>query len=246
MTAALHAYELEIEPARQRVKGREELRELISPTVERDRLHAFLIQWASLSVQLQEPLELFLAEASRRCASHGETKLALELLHIALEAIEIYRMLADDARALAQLWNGRRLPHLDMTSLLTQPVTPAIRRIHEHDRQLVLGADPWAQLASAFEIYTLLASMADRTLAHATGLLGEEARAGLRSLNTLAQRHASSTMTRAMGTFLTGNPERLEVMVAAGTQTLEHYGEFLAECSVAGFNLSSWQARQLA
>jgi hypothetical protein len=40
-------------------------------------LHAFLIQWAALSVQVQEPAERFLVEASRRCSEVGEHRLAL-------------------------------------------------------------------------------------------------------------------------------------------------------------------------
>ena len=248
MTAALHAYERVLQSARQRVAEAEELGGLMSSEASDgpSHLHAFLIQWASLSVQLHEPTEQFLAEASHRCAELGESKLALTLLHIALDAIDVYRLLADDTRALAQLWNGRRLPHLDMTSLLTQPATQAIRRSHEHQTQLVLGAEPWAELASLFEIHTLLATMADRTLAAATRLLGEEVRPGLRTLHSLKQQRANSLLTNAMATFLTANPERHAVMVAAGQRTLELYVEFLLECSVAGFNLSSWQARQPA
>jgi hypothetical protein len=246
MTATLHAYELAIEPARQRVAAGEELRELMSADADPGRLHAFLIQWASLSVQLHEPTEQFLAAASQRCAELGESKLALALLHIALEAIDVYRWLADDTRALAQLWNGRRSPHLDMTSLLTQPVTQAIRRSHEHHRQLVLGSDPWAELATVLEIYTLLAALADRSLAHAARLLGEEVRPGLRCLHSLTQPRPISSLTKAMEACLLANPERHAVMVAAGERTLDLYGEFLLECCIAGFNLSSWQARQHA
>lgn len=248
MTAALHAYERDLEPARQRVVEGEELRGLTSGDGDAaaHHLHAFLIQWASLSVQLHEPTEQFLAEASRRCAERGESNLALTLLHIALDAIDVYRLLADDTRTLAQLWNGRRLPRLDMTSLLTQPSTQAIRRSHDHHRQLVLGAEPWTELASVFEVHTLLATMADRMLPHATRLLGDEARPGLRSLHSMQQQRTNSLLTKAMASFSTANPERHAVMVAAGQRTLELYGEFLLECSVAGFNLSSWQLRQLA
>lgn len=249
MLPALHAYEVEIAAARERLEQRDELRGLVDPDSNPNHWsafwHAFLIQWASRSVQLHEPTEQFLAEASRRCAELGESKLALTLLHIAVDAIDVYRLLADDTRALAQLWNARRLPHLDMTSLLTQPATPAIRRCHEHHRQLLLGSDPWAELASVFEVQALLASVADRVVAHASALLGDEVRRGLCSLRTLA-RHGDSSLTHAMAGFLTAHPERLEVMVAAGTATLDHYADFLLECCVAGFNLASWQARQHA
>src|SRR5690554_5137993 len=158
MNTALDAYEAALEAARQRVEDRSDLRRLMAQGAEARELHAFLIQWASLSVQLHDPAEQHLAEASRRCAELGEPKLALTLLHIAINAVDVYRTLADDTRSLAQLWNARRLPHLDMTSLLTQPPAPAIRRCHEFHRQIVFGADPWAQLASVFEVQAILSA----------------------------------------------------------------------------------------
>jgi hypothetical protein len=244
MVPALHAYELEIAAARKRLEDREDLRGLMLPDSDPTYVHAFLIQWATLSVQLHEPAEQFLAEASRRCAELGESKLALTLLHIAVDAIDVYRLLADDTRALAQRWNSHpERPYLDMTSLLTQPSTLAIRRCHEHHRQLVLGSSPWAELACVFEVQALLASLADRVIEQATRLLGDEIRPGLCSLRTLV-RHGDSSLTKAMAGFLTSHPERLDVMVAAGTAMLEHYAEFLLECCAAGFNLANWQTRQ--
>lgn len=243
MHTALHAYELDLQPARRRV-AEGELAGLLM--ADAGRLHAFSIQWASLSVQLQEPIEQFLAEASRRCAEQGESELALTLLHVALDAIETYRLLADDTRALAQLWNHRRLPHLDMTSLLTQPATQAIRGSHDHQRALVLGASPWAQLAAVFELHTLLGSIAERTLSHAAQLLGDEVRAGLRSLLWCKQAQPNRLLSKAMAQCLSVADERRPIMVAAGQRTLELYGEFLLECSVAAYNLSSWQDRRYA
>jgi len=245
MTSALHAYEAAIEPARQRLSARGELRALLGPQADPAHLHAFLIQWSAISIQLHEPTEQFLAEASRRCAELGEPSLALTLLHIAVDAIDIYRLLADDARTLAQLWNTRRLPHLDMTSLLTQPATPAIRRMHQLHRDLVFGSTPWAELAGVFEIQALLASVADRVVEQTTRLLGDEVHPGLCSLRTLS-RHGDSSLTQTMAAFLDANPTRHAAMVGAGTRMLDLYAEFLHESWVASFNLANWQARQHA
>jgi hypothetical protein len=254
MIAALHAYEVALEPARQRLAARDELRMLTSPDWSSDPnlLHAFLIQWASLSLQLHEPVEQFLAESSRRCAEVGESKLAMSLLYIAAEAIEVYRTLADDTRTLAQLWNNLhargtgRLPYLDMTSLLTQPATQSIRRTHEHHREIVLGSNPWAELAVTFEMHSLLASIAEPARERAARLLGEEVRLGLRGLQKLGNHAGTQVLTGLLAGFLTANPERHDAMVEAGTRTLDLYGDFLLECCIAGFNLSSWQARQHA
>lgn len=248
MTDALHAYELALEPARQRAVAIGELRRLSSRGADPAAFHAFSIQWASLSVQLHEPTEQYLADASRRCAELGDSKLALTLLHIALEAIDVYRLLADDARALAQLWNSRRQPRVDMTSLLTQPATATIRCMHEHRRRWVLGSDPWAELASLFEIYALLGAMAEPTLAIATRLLGNEVRPALRSLHALRQQHRTGNglLNRAMTALLTAHPERHDVMVAAGQRTLGLYRVFLLECCIASYELGSLPARQHA
>jgi hypothetical protein len=179
----------------------------------------------------------------------------MSLLYVAAEAIEVYRTLADDTRTLAQLWNfhargtglnGRRLPHLDMTSLLTQPATQAIRRNHEHHQQIVRSADPWAELATVFEIHCLLASIAEPARDHAAQLLGEEVRLGLRGLQKLGNHAGTPVLTNLLAGFLSANPERHDAMVEAGTRALEIYADFLLECCVAGFNLSSWQARQHA
>lgn len=245
MNTALHAYEATMEAARQRLEGRSDLRRLMAKETEPRELHAFLIQWASFSVQLHDPAEQHLAEASRRCAELGQPKLALTLLHIAINAVDFYRMLADDTRSLAQLWNQRQLPHLDMTSLLTQPPAPAIRSCHEFHRQFVFGADPWAQLASVFEVQAILNAAAKRVLDQATRLLGEQALPGLRCVRNLADPTRASSLIDAMAEFLAANPGRHQVMVKAGLRTLDLYSEFLSECCVASSNLASWQARAI-
>src|SRR5690606_37769897 len=121
----------------------------------------------------------------------------------------------------------------------------AIRRTHELQRQLVIGSEPWAQLGAVFETHALLASVAEPSLEQASRVLGDDVRPGLRTLRLLGQRR-NSLLEDAMAALLTSNPERHSVLVTVGEQTLDLYGEFLVECCVAGFNLASWQARQLA
>ncbi len=248
MTTALSAYEAALTPIRRELEQREVLQRLLADDAEAGRVFALLLQWASRSVQLHEPAEQYLAEASRRCAELGEPKLALTMLHIAVDAIDVYRLLADDTRALAQLWNARGRPRVELTSLLTQPASATVRRLHEFHRALVLGPDPWAELAAVFEIQALLAGLADRVIARASALLGDEVRPGLCTLRTLA-RQGDSSLTRAMAGFLAANPTDYEIFVDAGTRALELYAEFLHECEVASAQLGSHGApaqRQLA
>ena len=69
MSVPLHTYQDRLAGARQRLKDRQELRILMGPEVSPALLHAFLIEWASLTMQLQEPAERFLVAASRRCVA---------------------------------------------------------------------------------------------------------------------------------------------------------------------------------
>ena len=239
MSVPLHTYQDRLAGARQRLKDRQELRILMGPEVSPALLHAFLIQWASLTMQLQEPAERFLVEASRRCAEVGEHRLSLSLLQIASEAIERYRIVADDTRRLAQLWNAGRLPHINLTELLTQPPTPSMKRFHARQQSQVDGPRPWTQLAAVYEADATLGSVAERVSAQAERLLGADVRSCLRSLDALANFQERGSLSRTMIAFLDANPERVDRMVETGESTLGIYVEFLGECCVAAANLAS-------
>lgn len=221
------------------------LAEILAEDVDPALLHGFLIQWSSLEVLRHEATERFLVAASRGCAARGEPELALTLLRLASEAIHAYRRLADDRRALVELWNLRRRPTLDLTTLLTQPPSPGVQRCHAHQHQLALGPAPWTELAAVYEVQGLLAAIAPRLVALALAKLGEAALPGLASLRALA-RHGDGALAQAMARTLAAHPQWRESMVLAGSETLDHYAEFLRECMVGGFHLSSWQARQHA
>jgi hypothetical protein len=239
------------------------LADILAEDVDPALLHGFLIQWSSLEVLRHEATERFLVAASRGCAVRGEAELALTLLRLASEAIHAYRRLADDRRALVELWNlrsghvepwarsghvepwVRRRPTLDLTTLLTQPPSPGVERCHAHQLELALGPAPWTELAAVYEVQGLLAAIAPRLVALALAKLGEAAAPGLTSLRALAD-HGDSALAHAMARVLAAHPQWREAMVLAGSETLDHYAEFLRECMVGGFHLSSWQARQHA
>jgi hypothetical protein len=244
MSTALHEYENRLARARRRIKDRPELKRLMSIDATAELLHAFLIQWASLSVQLQEPAERFMVEASRRCSEVGEHRLALTFLQIAGEAIDRYRLVANDTRTLAQLWNrryaqqpGRGQP-IELTQLLTQPSTSAMKRLHAHHQGLVSGSQPWLQLAAIYEADAMLGTFVERVTQQARRLLGEEVRGCLRSLDAIAHFSECSSLAPTMITFLDKNPERVDPMAATAERTLEIYGEFLIECCTVATSLS--------
>lgn len=242
MSTALCNYVESLTSARRRIKDRPELRELMSTDADAELLHAFLIQWAALSVQLQEPAERFMVEASRRCSELGEHHLSRAFLQIAREAIERYRLVANDTRTLAQLWNATREPAVDLTMLLTQPPTPAMQRLHLLQQSLVSSSQPWTQLAAVYEADAMLGSVVERVTGQASRLLGERVRPCLRSLDAIAWFGERSSLGRTMVAFLDANPERVDRMAEAAERTLDIYGEFLLECCATASELSTWHA----
>lgn len=246
MSTALDTYQDRLEGARRGLKDRQALRILMGAEVSPALLHAFLIEWAALTMQLQEPAERFLVEASRRCAEVGEQNLSLSLLQIAGEAIERYRLVADDTRRLAQLWNARRLPHINLTELLTQSATASMKRLHARQQSQVDGPRPWTQLAAVYEAEATLGSVAARVSAQAEHILGADVRSCLRSLDALANYQERGSLNRTMVQFLDANPERVDRMAETGECTLEIYMDFLGECCVAAANLSSAHDRHHA
>jgi hypothetical protein len=246
MPTALTEYESRLGHARRRIKDRPELKRLMSADAAPELLHAFLIQWAALSMQLQEPAERFMVEASRRCSEVGEHRLALTFLQIASEAIDRYRLVANDTRTLAQLWNrrharqvGRNQPTIELTHLLTQPSTLAMKRLHAHHQGLVSGPQPWLQLGAIYEADAMLGTVVERVTQQARRLLGEEVRSCLRSLDAIAHFGERSSLAPTMIAFLDMNPERVDPMVATAERTLEIYGEFLIECCTVATDLAS-------
>lgn len=234
MSTTLVSYEDSLVGSRQRLKDQPQLRLMMGADAEPQHLHAFLVQWAALTIQVQEPAERLLVAASRRCSEVGEHRLSLALLQIASEAIERYRLVADDTRRLAQLWNQRWPVHLNMTELLTQPPSRATKRLHGYQLELIEGPQPWTQLAVVYEIEAALAAVAQRVRDHAETLLGADVRGCLRSLESIAHFAVRGSLRRAMITFLDAGPERVEPMAAAGEHCSGIYLDFLVECCVAG------------
>jgi hypothetical protein len=194
-------------------------------------------------VQLQEPAEQFLVAASQRCEEIGERRLARSLLRLALDAIDHYRLFADDARVLALRWNDNHRPELDLTWLLTQPSTPTMQRIFALHGQQITSDEPWAELALICEIEALIAAAAPLLVLLAERRLGSDIRAGMRSVVSLAMAGDRGRARATLGELLAEHPERLSTIVHTSEQMLGLYAEFLDDCMVAAVNLANWRQR---
>jgi hypothetical protein len=234
----------ELAPARCRLADRDAVQTLIDPATEPALLLGFMVQFAALSMQLQEPAEQFLVAASQGCEALGERRLARSLLRLAADAIDHYRLFADDARVLALQWNAREQPELDLTRLLTQPNTRAMQRIFVLHGQIVGSDEPWAELAMICEIEAMMAAAAPLFVLHAERQLGSGVRAGMRSMVGLATAGDRGRARATLAELLVEHPERLPTIVRASERMLGHYGEFLDECMATAINLANW--RQLA
>lgn len=204
-------------------------------------VHGLLMQWSALSVQLQEPCERLLVSASHRCGRVDEHPLAMSLLYLASEAIDRYRIIADDARLLTQLWNQRHEPHLDHTALLTQPSPESVRRLLAFFDALVASDEPWAVLAAIHELDAMVVAVAPLIVGQVEGLLGDEYLSALRTLASVSDLDQQPRTQQTLDRFLERFPARLDPMVAAGSRTLDLYANFLADCSVAALNLAGWR-----
>ena len=238
MQSALQTYAEHLGDSRRRLKVQPELRLLMDSGADPQRLHAFLLQWAALSIQAQEPAERYLVSASRRCAEIGEQALSLALLRIASEAIERYRLIADDTRRLTELWNRTWTSHINLTDLLTQPASPTTKRLHGLQAAIVDGPQPWTLLALIYEIEAVLATVARRVGDQAEELLGADVRACLRSLDAIEHFAERGSLRRAMVDFLDGDDSRVTAMVEVGDRGSELYLDFLVECCDAAANLA--------
>lgn len=240
----LDALRLQLAPARCRLADADAVQALIDPNADPALLLGFMVQFAALSVQLQEPAEQYLVAASQRCEEVGERRLALSLLRLASDAIDHYRLFADDARVLALHWNEREQPELDLTWLLTQPSTPAMQRIFALHGQMVGSDEPWAELALICEIEALIAAVAPWFVLHAERRLGSGIRAGMRSMVSLAMAGERGRARATLAELLAEHPDRLPTIVHTSERMLGHYAEFLDDGMVAAVNLANW--RQLA
>ncbi len=223
--------------ARARVYALPVLSKVFTPEAHPTLAHAYLVQWASLSVQLQEQSERLYVEAGRSCLAAGEQHMAKIMLALAAEAIERYRHIADDARRLVELWNQRQALHLNHTYLLIQPTPDTIVRLVESSEGLISEGRAWALIASQYELDRLYISAGNTLLKFADTLLGPELVSKLQSPRWMAQGKGHSRA--ALAWVLEHHPSRAGTMIEAGTHLLHEYTEFLSTCAVAALNLGA-------
>jgi hypothetical protein len=225
-------YDRRLAPARARLAHGRLVTEILAPNVDADLLERFLIAYCALGVQMTEPVEGWIRRAGERCVAVGEAAIGRALVRHARAEAGHDRMLADDARTLAQRRqrHGRVAP--DVEALLAHAATPAIRRYVELHEATIAGPTPCAQIAVELEVENLSTVHGPAFIARCTETLGGDVRAGLTFLHDHVELDVGHTrFNRAQLTrLLERRPELLAPLVAAGTEALAAYGDFLDEC----------------
>lgn len=231
----IERYELALEPARRQFSDNPAVRLLQDPAIEISHLEAFFIYWSALGVAMTEPVEGWIRRAGEACVrvgGPGVDELGRALQKHAKAEADHHLLMIDDLRRLCVRRNaaGRAAPRPDELLALAWPESAhRYRKLHE---DVIAGPEPYAQIAIENEIEMLSILVGPPLLANARALLGDDITDDLTFLTdhvTLDVGHTKFNR-RQMVQFLDERPSALDALVAAGTEALDVYREFIAHC----------------
>jgi hypothetical protein len=225
-------YESALTPVRARFLGSPAVTEILSPEIPPPLLESFLIHFCARGVAVTEPVEGWIRRAGEACLAVGLEALGGALVRHSLDEAGHDRLFAADARLLVERWNAAGRPRLDVDELLALPPSPGARHYRHLHESTIAGAAPYAQMAIEFEIESLAMSLGEGLLRNARGRLGDGVLEGLSFLREHVELDVGHTRfnRRNLTRVLDEHPEFLPAMEAAGTEVLQAYGEFLADC----------------
>lgn len=226
-------YSNRIEPARRAFHEREIVNKLFrGQDVEPVLMNLFLVFWSAGNAGLTEPIEGYLAEAARNAGSKGAAQLSHFLEHHAEEEKGHNLWALDDVRALTDRWNqDHPAMRLDADVLIQRRFTPAVKKYHFLHEKYVRGDDPWGELAIDLEIELMAVKYGENFIQNCVRTLGGDALQLLSflRLHVEADQGHSEENVRFMASFESEHPEHLPVMLEAGREGLESYGDYLEE-----------------
>jgi hypothetical protein len=225
-------YEDAMAPARERFATNPILSAISARDVEPRLLEAFLINFSARGVRMTEPVEGWLKTAAERCTAIGLRDIGQALRgHAAAESGHHLMMIAD-THALVSRWNARGESRLDAEKLLAaEPGQGARRYIAVHEA-VINGETPYAQVALEYEIEMLPVRYGEQMIGAWVRCLGKEILPCLSFLTEHIELDVGHTKFNAalLDRLLDGAPERVPVLVRAGSEVLDAYGQFLTDC----------------
>jgi hypothetical protein len=225
-------YEASMEIARARFDRDNALSRILRPETDPILLELFLIHFNALGVQMTDPVEGWIRRAGERCEEFGLPDLGKALKSHSKAEAGHQLMMVRDTRRLVERWNRRRSTKLDADELISAPATPGIRRycgVHEDN---IAGKTPYAQIAIEYEIEMLPLKYGSMFIKGCLDRLGADIADCMEFVNehvTLDIGH-SKFNGEQLQRFIERKPESLAALIAAGTEALDAYAEFLGDC----------------
>src|SRR5262245_671590 len=233
MSSLKNEYERCLTQTRNRLGERKSLSMILDPRLEADLLQIFLVYFSALGVGMTEPVESWIKRAGERCREIGLSELGSALIRHAKQEAGHQRLMIDDVHILARHWNQRRgVRPLDIQSLLSRSVPPAVAQYRSLHQSVIEGPAPFAQVAIEYEIEALSVRYGPALLCQCQRLLPKEASTGL---SFLAEHVAIDTghtqfNERQLERLLGERPQSLQELIDAGVDALNAYGDFLDAC----------------
>jgi len=236
---AVVEYEQQMEPARSRFAENPTLAVLTAADIDPLLLQLFLLNFASMGVRMTEPVEGWILRAAERCQELGDAELGRALRgHAAAEAGH-HLMMVRDTESLAARLNSRYALALDARQLLAAPPGKGAARYIRVHEEVIEGPTPYVQVAVEYEIEMLPVRYGPPLVAAWVARLGEGILKCLEFITEHIELDVGHTKfnARQLERVLERNPAALPAMVAAGTNVLNAYGEFLSDCLQSATNM---------
>jgi hypothetical protein len=227
-----HEYERQMQPVRDRFAASPTLAAVTAADIEPLLLELFLLNFAATGVRMTEPVEGWIRSAAERCEQLGDAELGRALRgHAAAEAGH-HLMMVRDTHALVDRLNARHKPPLNAEQLLAAPPSRGARRYIEVHEQVITGPTPFAQVALEYEIEMLPVRYGPIMVTSWVKRLGEEILGSLSFITEHIELDVGHTKfnSRQLEGLLERNPKALPALVSAGTDVLDAYAQFIADC----------------
>jgi hypothetical protein len=230
--SALAEYEEQMQPARKRFADSPTLGAVTGPDGDPLLLELFLLYFSAMGVRMTEPVEGWIRRGAQRCEELGYADLGRSLRgHAAAEAGHNL-MMVRDTHALTARLNARYSLALDAESLLNAPPGAGAARYIEVHERVIAGQAPFAQVALEYEIEMLPVRYGPAMVAACAGRLGQDILGCLSFITEHIVLDVGHTKfnSRLLETLLERDLGIVSMIVAAGTDVLDAYGQFLTDC----------------
>ncbi|MCK6597504.1 MAG: hypothetical protein L6Q37_04005, partial [Bdellovibrionaceae bacterium] len=195
------------------------------------KLHAFLLVWTAMSIQMTERVEDWIKRAGENCTNKNFTEVGEKLQYHSKQEADHDKMLVTDVNFLIEKWNkvyNDTLTLNDLFKIGTLPETQYYVDLHEN---VINSQHPYCQTAIEFEIERISVVYGPRMIDNLLFILGDDFEPGISFLAEhvlLDQGHTKFNID-LMEKCLAAKAS-LSEMVKTGSDALTIYAGFLNHC----------------